>query len=135
MSYTLQDEVHQAFAGVLSRSELSLLLVIAGCAPHETDKKTDREVEGRTYRARECFITQEVMAAKYGGVKPESIGRVKRRLAKQGIDWRVPINPGKNGKPVYAFNGHACVYRIPPFEEMKRQAAGVAERRGITTSV
>lgn len=68
---------------------------------------------------REGFPGWELIARRmrWTGHKDGGKGAVRSALAKlaeHGVDVRVPLTKGKDGRAVYAASGHRTVYRIPP---------------------
>ena len=54
-------------------------------------------------------------------------------LASRGVDVRVPITQGKDGRPVYAAHGHRTVYRLPRFRR-EADAAHLEGGQAVPTS-
>jgi hypothetical protein len=49
-------------------------------------------------------------------MSPRAISRALTELARAGYEMRVPIGTSKQGKPVFAANGHAMSFVVPPLE-------------------
>jgi len=54
------------------------------------------------------------------GLQPDSVRRVFQRLAKRGLEVRVPIGKDKRGRLVFAHEGAKTTYRIPRFTPERR---------------
>lgn len=54
--------------------------------------------------------------AKRAGLTAETLRKALQRLAKRGMEVRVPIATGKDGRALYAVPGHQCRYRLPLLE-------------------
>jgi len=52
-------------------------------------------------------------------------------MARRGVDVRVPIARGKDGRPVYAAAGRRTIYRIPPFERVEESATQTSPKGGM----
>lgn len=70
---------------------------------------------------RTCWPGMEKLTRRTG-LKPDSLRRVFQRLAKRGIEVRVPIKFTDKGAPVFAREGVQTNYRIPALPEMRRDA-------------
>jgi hypothetical protein len=49
------------------------------------------------------------------GVDAKSLGNIFGRLAKRGLEVRIPTGTDKRGKPTFANNGHNTRFRLPEF--------------------
>lgn len=50
------------------------------------------------------------------GMSPEALKKAFQRLARAGLEVRVPVKFTDKGKPVYAYEGRRSTYRIPPLK-------------------
>ena len=55
------------------------------------------------------------IAAVTGCDRDGALKRALRKLAKRGLEVRVPIRTGKDGRPVFTFDGHSMEFRLPEF--------------------
>lgn len=55
------------------------------------------------------------IAAVTGCDREGALKRAFRKLAKRGLEVRVPIRTGKDGRPVFTFDGHSMEFRLPEF--------------------
>ncbi|OUC99338.1 helix-turn-helix domain-containing protein [Streptosporangium minutum] len=76
------------------------------------------------------------------GLQWDSIRRVFQRLAKRGLEVRVPIGQGSDGRPVFARENVQTNFRIPAFAPLRRDEhpasnpeEGSASRLGGGTTV
>lgn len=99
MGYPLFREVKQHAPADLDTGELALLLILADEANDET---------------RECFPGMDELCA-HMRMTADGIGRILQRLAKHGIDVRVPVGKDKTGRLLYAVKGVRTTYRLPRF--------------------
>lgn len=53
--------------------------------------------------------------ARRTGLKPESVRKAIQQMARKGVEIRVPIKMGADGRPVYAHEGQQTTFRIPRF--------------------
>jgi hypothetical protein len=97
----LVKEVLTCVPDDLGPSERMVLVVIAENARDAT---------------RESWALTRADLGRRAGLQPEALRKAIQRLAKSGLEVRVPLKVGKNGQPVYAFEGRQCTYRIPQFE-------------------
>lgn len=99
MGYHLYREVKRHAPSDLDTGELALLLILADEANDET---------------RECFPGMDELCA-YMRMSADGIGKVLQRLAKRGIDVRVPVGKDKTGRAIYAMKGVRTTYQLPKF--------------------
>ncbi len=67
------------------------------------------------------------------GLQPDSVRRVLQRLAKRGLEIRVPIGKDKRGRLVFAHEGASTRYRIPILTTERRDEDPASEEpRGGT---
>lgn len=64
------------------------------------------------------------------GLRSDSLRRVFQRLAKRGLEVRVPITFTKKGAPVFAREGVQTNYRIPEFPESSRDCGPASNGEG-----
>lgn len=57
-----------------------------------------------------------LLARRTGLTGKGSLKDALQRLARRGLEIRVPLTVGKDGRPVYAVPGKQCKYRLPVFE-------------------
>jgi hypothetical protein len=88
--------------GALGPSERMVLIVIAEDARDAT---------------RESWALRREELGARAGLKPDALQKAFQRLAKAGLEVRVPLKIDKHGRPVYAYEGKKCTYRVP---ELKR---------------
>lgn len=50
-----------------------------------------------------------------GQARDSTLKRTFRSLAKRGLDVRIPVAQGKDGRPVFACEGHSMRFRLPEF--------------------
>jgi hypothetical protein len=86
----------------LGPSERMVLIVIAEDARDAT---------------RESWALRREELGARAGLKPDALQKAFQRLAKAGLEVRVPLKVDKHGRPVYAYEGKKCTYRVP---ELKR---------------
>lgn len=53
--------------------------------------------------------------ARRTGLKPDSVRKAIQQMARKGVEVRVPIKMGADGRPVYAHEGQQTTFRIPRF--------------------
>jgi hypothetical protein len=91
-------EVLTRAPGDLGPSERMVLVVLAEDARDAT---------------RESWALNPEELGRRAGLKPAALQKVFQRLAKIGLEVRVPLKVGKDGRPVYAYEGKKCTYRLP----------------------
>lgn len=99
MGFRTVDDVLDNAPEDLTPAERLVLAVLAGYADDGT---------------RECWPGREHLLRRTG-LKEDSLRRVFQRLAKRGLDPRVPIGVDKSGRLVFAHEGARTKYRIPKF--------------------
>jgi hypothetical protein len=57
----------------------------------------------------------ERLASVTGLDREGALRRALRSLARRGLEVRVPARAGKDGRPVFAFEGHSMEFRLPVF--------------------
>lgn len=77
----------------------------------------------------------EVLAERTGLTGKGSLKSALQRLAKRGIEVRIPITHGVDGRAVYALPGKQCRYRFPVLEgEDTASPSGEGEEKGEALS-
>lgn len=59
--------------------------------------------------------------ARRTGLKPDSVRKAIQQMARKGVEVRVPIKTGADGRPVYAHEGQQTTFRIPKFAKRADQ--------------
>lgn len=67
-------------------------------------------------RTRKSYLGMDLLSHRTG-LLPDSVGKALRRLAKAGIEIRIPIGTDGKGRPVFAAKGNRTTYLIPVFPE------------------
>lgn len=67
-------------------------------------------------RTRKSYLGMDLLSHRTG-LLPDSAGKALRRLAKAGIEIRIPIGTDGKGRPVFAAKGNRTTYLIPVFPE------------------
>jgi DNA-binding MarR family transcriptional regulator len=75
--------------------------------------------EGANDETREGWPGMDKISSRTG-LQPDSVRRVLQRLAKRGIEIRVPIGKDKRGRLVFAHEGSRTRYRIPVLAPKRR---------------
>lgn len=55
------------------------------------------------------------IAASSGLARDGALKKAFQRLAGRGLEVRIPVKKGKNGKPVFTHEGHSMRFRLPEF--------------------
>lgn len=118
MSGKLVREVLDSAPADLTRAQLVVLLVIA-----ERSQPRARTVDGRVIGARECFPEREDMHRDCR-MTEDTLSKTLQRLARRGLEVRVPLGTDKSGRPYYARSGHRTTYRLPVFEARPDHSPG-----------
>lgn len=121
VSAELVREVLDHAPADLTPAELVVLLVIA-----ERSQATDRLLNGRAVRARECFPDREAMRRECR-LSEAALSRALQRLRDRGLEVRVPIGKDRTGQPLFARSGQRSTYRLPAFESRPDQGPGSDE--------
>lgn len=100
MGYHLFREVKRHAPADLDTGELALLLILADEANDAT---------------RECFPGMDEIC-RWMRMSADGVGRVLQRLAKHGLEVRVPVGEDKTGRTIYAKKGVQTTYRLPRFD-------------------
>lgn len=93
-------------AAGLSQAERAVLFVVAERA-HEHSRLMLR------HRTDTESLFERIRGAL--GISEGSLGNVFGRLAKRGVEVRVPTGTDKRGRPTFANNGHNTRFRLPDF--------------------
>lgn len=112
MAHQLTHEVYEHAPQDLSQAELNVLAVIA----------YHSQVEHRR-----CWMTSEEMQRR-SRLGETGVRQALQRLARRGLECRVPQGVGKDGRTVYAFRGRSTVFRLPAFTAPA--GCGCAHRTG-----
>lgn len=104
MGIGLITEVLACAPDALGPSERIVLIVIAEDARDAT---------------RESWALKPEELGRRAGLKPAALQKAFQRLAKAGLEVRVPLKVGKDGRPVYAYEGKKSTYRLPPLKRME----------------
>jgi hypothetical protein len=99
MGFRTVDDVLDNAPEDLTPAERLVLVVLAGYAD-----------DGN----RECWPGRDHLIRRTG-LKEDSLRKVFQRLAKRGLDPRVPIGTDKSGRLVFAYEGARTKYRVPKF--------------------
>lgn len=91
-----------------------LLLVVLAEMSQNKDRRQD---DGKLIPARTCFPSQETLMKRTGIKTSAGLRSVYAKLAKFGLDPRVVTGVDRNGRDVYAFNGHKTNFRVPELSE------------------
>ncbi|SPL94100.1 unnamed protein product [[Actinomadura] parvosata subsp. kistnae] len=75
---------------------------------------------------RVCFPEKDKLARRTG-LQEDGLRRTFQRLAKRGLEVRVPIGYGKDGRAVFARTGVRSTYRLPPLARRDDSATSNAE--------
>ena len=100
MGYELYREVKDHAPADLDTGELALLLILADDANDQT---------------RECFPGMDEIC-RWMRMGADGVGRVLQRLAKHGLEVRVPVGEDRTGRTIYAKKGVQTTYRLPRFK-------------------
>jgi hypothetical protein len=111
VSIRLVVEVLDCAPDDLTPAERLVLVVLAECANDDT---------------REGWPGMDKISRRTG-LQPDSVRRVFQRLAKRGLEVRVPIGKDKRGRLVFAHEGAKTTYRIPRFAPERRDAGPTTE--------
>jgi hypothetical protein len=85
--------------------------IVSVIALHAADEAT-KDPHGRVCPEGECWLYSERLA-KLSGLTPDGVKKALRRLARRGLDVRVPFVPGASGQGAYSHTGSAPHYRVP----------------------
>jgi hypothetical protein len=92
-------------AADLTLAERIILLVIADRSNDDTRDMWRFKIDGIT-------LAERIQGA--AGIDATGLRHALQRLRKRGLEVRVPVKHGKDGRPVYAFKGSAMRFRLPP---------------------
>ena len=65
---------------------------------------------------RESWALTRAELGRRTGMKPDALKKAFQRLARAGLEVRVPLSFTEAGKPVYAYEGKQSTYRLPPLK-------------------
>src|SRR5690554_1911929 len=85
-------------------AEAAVLLVIAERAHDKTREMWRHRIDDHSLFERIRRVTRQTDAG---------LSKTLRRLARRGLECRVPIATGSDGRPVYAAKGRAMRFRLP----------------------
>jgi hypothetical protein len=91
-------------AGGLTMAERIVLLVIA-------ERSNDETREMWRFKADDVTLAERIQSA--AGIDATGLRHALQRLKKRGLEVRVPIRHGKDGRAVYAFKGYAMQFHLP----------------------
>jgi hypothetical protein len=87
--------------------EVAVLFVVA-------ERSHERTRVMLRHRGDDCQLVDRI-ARSTGLARDGALKRVFRGLAKRGLDVRIPVAHGKDGRPVFACEGHSMRFRLPEF--------------------
>ena len=93
-------------AAGLTMAERIVLLVIA-------ERSNDETREMWRFKADDVNLAERIQSA--AGIDATGLRHALQRLKKRGLEVRVPLKHGKDGRAVYAFKGYAMQFRLPAF--------------------
>ncbi|MGR6921195.1 hypothetical protein ACU635_43725 [[Actinomadura] parvosata] len=119
-----------AAADGMTQSERLVLLLIAERA-RDTDRRMVSFRADRRDDGTKITLTELLQAR--AGLTPRGLADTVQRLARRGLEVRVPVGKDRNGVIMYARRGHATDYRLPDLPASVRLPEPPA-RRGSRTS-
>lgn len=93
-------------AADLTLAERAVLMVIA-------ERANDQTREMWRYRTDDITLFERIQFAL--GLDRSGLSKVFQKLRKRGLEVRVQIAEGKDGRPIFAHKGIAMKFRLPPF--------------------
>jgi predicted transcriptional regulator len=104
---------------------IGLIKEVLTCAPDDLGP-AERMVmmaiaEDARDATRESWSMTPAELGKRAGLKPSALQKAFQRLAKYGLEVRVAIKVGKDGRPVYAYEGKKTTYRIPVLKRVEQE--------------
>lgn len=102
MAWQLVVEVLDHAPADLTSGELAVMVVVAEYVRHSDYARGSRR----------CQRPQEHVARR-ARMQPSGVKKALQRLADRGLDIRVPLSTGRDGRPVYAVPGRVSVYQVP----------------------
>lgn len=111
MGIGLMVEVLMHAPPELGPSERMVLVVIA-----ENARDTTRE----SWKLTRADICQRA------GMSSEALRKAFQRLAKAGLEVRVPLKFNQEGRPVFAYEGKQSTYRLPPLQRWEQSPTSEA---------
>ena len=103
MAYELVTEVLDHAPATITTGELVVMVAIAEWVQHDDYRRGIRQ----------CSRAQADLSRRTR-LAPAGVKTALQRLAERGLELRVPLSIGKDGRPVYAVPGRVSTYRIPP---------------------
>ena len=103
MAYDLVTEVLDHAPATITNVELVVMVAIAEWVQHDDYRRGIRQ----------CSRAQADLSRRTR-LAPAGVKTALQRLAERGLELRVPLSIGKDGRPVYAVPGRVSTYRIPP---------------------
>lgn len=91
----------------LSSAERNVLFVVAERS-HEKTRVMLR------HRGDDMQLVDRIAMAT-GLSRDGALKKALQRLARRGLDVRIPVAKGKDGRPVFAYEGHSMRFRLPEF--------------------
>jgi hypothetical protein len=76
-------------------------------------------------KTRKSYLGMDLLSHRTG-LLPDSVGKALRRLAKAGVEIRVPLGTDKRGRPVFAAKGNRTTYMVPVFRKREFAPSKVA---------
>lgn len=98
------DWLSSPAADGLTTADAAVLLAIA-----ERANEKDREMW--RHRGDEGKLIDRICAV--ARLSPGGASNAFKRLAKRGLEVRIPLKHGKDGRPIYAYEGKAMRFRLP----------------------
>lgn len=90
----------------LTAADAAVLLAIA-----ERANEKDREMW--RHRGDEGKLIDRICAVAH--LTPGGASNVFKKLARRGLEVRIPVSHGKDGRPIFAYEGKAMRFRLPEF--------------------
>lgn len=106
----------------LTPAECLVLVTIA-------ENVNDKDPQRKTWPA----FSQELLAERSRLTGKGSLKDALQRLSKRGLEVRVPMGIGKDGRTLYAIPGKQCRYRLPVFQGEGTTSPCVDEGEGTTS--
>jgi hypothetical protein len=105
------------------RVGIGLIVEVLTCAPDALGP-SERMVlvvlaEDARDATRESWALNPEELGRRAGLKPAALQKAFQRLAKAGLEVRVPLKVGKDGRPVYAYEGKKATYRLPQLKRVE----------------
>lgn len=100
------DWLQTPAASELTLAERAVLMVIA-------ERGHEKTRDAWRHRADEDNLYDRIRKA--AKLSEKGLSSVLRRLRDRGLEVRVPIKEGKDGRPIFAYEGMAMRFRLPEF--------------------